>query len=194
MVIGQSCRGAWLGGPHWQRLSPGWLHPPWRWRFQRHRQKSPPGTLQRGSAEAAGALPPAYLLCGDGRQLVGGIRALGSHFPGGSTVSSSRNTSIPAMRSSRCSACRATLWKSCREMPWFSHYIPAFSHSEPSFQPAAITEKGTHQLQCSGCTCILQTHPKPLFSYPGRGRPPARPILCLPNHSLQRRGAPVPSA
>lgn len=140
------------------------------------------------------ALPPAHLLCGDGRQLGGGIRALGSHFPGGSTVSSSRNASIPAMRSSRCSACQATLWKTCRERLWFSHHISAFSCSEPSSQPAAIAEKPTHPLQCDRCTYIPQTHPKPLFSYPGQGIPPARPILCLPRCSLQRRRALVCSA
>lgn len=169
----------------------------WRWRFQCHHLRSHNVSTwdpAEGLAEAAGTLPPAYLLFSDSKQLGGGIRALGSHFPGGSTISSSRNTSIPAMRSSRCSACQATLWKSCGEMLWFSHHIPVFSHSKPSSQPAAIMEKGTHPLQSTGCTYILQTHPKPLLSYPGQGRPPARPILCLPCWSLQRRGALVSSA
>lgn len=142
-----------------------------------------------GLAEAEGALPPAYLLCRAGRQLGGGIRALGSHFLGGSTVSSSRNASSPAMRSSRCSACWATIWKSCGEMPWFSHHIPAFGRSEPSSQPAAVTEKGTHPLPPPH----LQPHPEPLFSYPGKGRPPGThplPLCCSP----QRRGALVSSA
>lgn len=65
-------------------------------------------------------IPQGYLLCGDGKQLGGGIRALASHFPGGSTVSSSRNTSIPAMMSSWFLACRATLWKSCGDIQWVS--------------------------------------------------------------------------
>lgn len=62
-------------------------------------------------------------------------------------MSSSRNASIPVMRSSRCSACQAALWKSCGEMLWFSHHIPAFIHLEPSPQPAAISRKQTHPPQ-----------------------------------------------
>lgn len=79
--------------------------------------------------------PQGYLLCGDGKQLGGGIRALASHFPGGSTVSSSRNTSIPAMMSSWFLACRATLWKSCGDIQWVSCKTlhSAAQSSSPSF-------------------------------------------------------------
>ena len=43
--------------------------------------------------------PPRYLLCSEGRHLGGGIRAVGSHRPGGSTVTSSRKASRAARRS-----------------------------------------------------------------------------------------------
>lgn len=128
-----------MEGLGWEEpLAPGQLHP---------HGDGGSSVTDRGAGRGWGALPPAHLLRGAGRWLGGGIRAPGSHFPGGSTTSSSRNASIPAMRSSRCSACRATLWKSCGEMLWFSHHVPAFIHLEPSSQPAAITRKQTLPLQ-----------------------------------------------
>lgn len=46
-----------------------------------------------------GSSPPPYLLCWEGRHFGGAIRAVGSHRPGGSTVTSSRKASKAARRS-----------------------------------------------------------------------------------------------
>lgn len=54
-----------------------------------------------------------YLLSAEGIFLGGSMRILGSHSPGGSTITSSRNSSIPAIRSSRSLALYATSLKSC---------------------------------------------------------------------------------
>ena len=56
-----------------------------------------------------------HLLSAEGTFLGGSIRIFGSHSPGGSTMTSSRNSSIPAIRSSRLRALYATSLKSCRE-------------------------------------------------------------------------------
>lgn len=54
-----------------------------------------------------------YLLSAEGVFLGGSMRILGSHSPGGSTITSSRNSSMPAIRSSRSLALYATSLKSC---------------------------------------------------------------------------------
>ena len=56
-----------------------------------------------------------HLLSAEGTFLGGSIRIFGSHSPGGSTMTSSRNSSIPAIRSSRLRALYATSLKSCSE-------------------------------------------------------------------------------
>lgn len=167
-------------------LAPGQLHPHGDENSSVPDRGNPAGPCRR-AGRGWGALPPAHLLRGGGRWLGGGIRVLGSHFPGGSTISSSRNASSPVMRSSRCSACQATLWKSCGEMPWFSHQIPAFIHLELSSQPAAISRKQTHPGQHQQVPYILQTHPGFCFIIPGKGGHQLSPSSAL-QCSLQGRG------
>lgn len=55
-----------------------------------------------------------YLWSAEGTFLGGSMRILGSHSPGGSTVTSSRNSSMPAIRSSLSRALYATSLKSWR--------------------------------------------------------------------------------
>ena len=51
----------------------------------------------------------------DGTLFGGSIRMFGSHSPGGNTVTWSKNSSIPANRSSLCLARYATSWNTCTQ-------------------------------------------------------------------------------
>lgn len=59
-------------------------------------------TSRDGDGHRAGTSPtsPTYLLSAEGTFLGGSILMLGSHSPGGRTMTSSRNSSMPAIRSS----------------------------------------------------------------------------------------------
>lgn len=98
------------------------------------------------------------LLSEEGRDLGGSILMVGSHSPGGSTITSSRNSSMPASRSCRSLALYAMSWKiwadERRDVPsvrgsrsTYTPHVNNYKHHVRAFKGADVLQRTFDQIE-----------------------------------------------